>query len=272
MSGRAGVGRGTRAALGLLALAWLAPYAVMLTVSVLDLSAVGTGPVGDWLTLRHYERVLAAPLVGRSLLNGVLVCALILLLQLACCIPCGYALARGRFRGRGLATALVLAAVPIPIHVTALPLYVGFVELGLIDTYAALVLPFAASALGILMFRQAIAGLPEELFEAARLDGLGEASILLRIVLPCIRPTVAAFSVLSVVAHWNDLFWPFLVVESAELAPPALAALFARNAESGTDFGALMASAALVSTPVIAAFLVGQRLFVNAFAFSGVKG
>jgi multiple sugar transport system permease protein len=234
----------------------------MLTVSVLDLSAVGTGPVGDWLTLRHYERVLAAPLVGRSLLNGVLVCALILLLQLACCIPCGYA----------LAPALVLAAVPIPIHVTALPLYVGFVELGLIDTYAALVLPFAASALGILMFRQAIAGLPEELFEAARLDGLGEASILLRIVLPCIRPTVAAFSVLSVVAHWNDLFWPFLVVESAELAPPALAALFARNAESGTDFGALMASAALVSTPVIAAFLVGQRLFVNAFAFSGVKG
>ena len=148
----------------------------------------------------------------RFALNGVIVCAGILVVQVLVAVPCAYALAKLRFPGRAALFALVLLGLCIPIQVPALPLYIALAELGLLNTYFAIMMPFFLSVFAIFLFRQFFKSYPDEIIHAARLDGMSEFEIVWLIVVPSAWPAIAAFSVFSIVAHWNDLYWPLIVI------------------------------------------------------------
>jgi len=264
------------ALLGLGALVILAPYLWMLSASIKPGSEIFRDSLAllpeRFYGVENYSKAFREVPLLRFLLNGAVVCGLILALQLLFAVPCAYALAKLRWRGREAMFALVLGGLLIPAHVPALPLYAGLAAAGLLDTYAALVAPFVISVFGIFMFRQAFRALPDELMQAARIDGMGELGIVWRVVLPNAWPTATAFATFSVVAHWNDLFWPLVAVQSAELATPALGVLFFRAEEAGNDVGALMAASVVVTAPMVAFFLLAQRRFIQGVATAGLKG
>jgi multiple sugar transport system permease protein len=260
-------------ALGLLV---LMPYVWMISASLKPLDELFRASLNLWPerfhAIENYSRVFAQIPVFQYLWNGVVVCAGILAFQLLFAVPAGYALAKLRFPGREWVFGLVMLGLLVPPHVPALPLYVAFSQLGLLNTYAALILPFTISVFAIFLFRQFFKALPDELIHAARLDGMGEAEVVWRVVLPNAWPAATAFAIFSVVAHWNDLFWPLIVIEGQARATPALGVLYFRSDEAGDDFAALMAAAVIMTLPLVLAFLVAQRRFVEGIATTGLKG
>ena len=209
--------------------------------------------------------------MARFLLNGLVVVGGILLFQVLFAIPCAFALAKHDFLGRTILFTLILVALLIPIHVTAVPLYIGFARLGLLNTYFVLIAPFTITVFGIFLFRQFFKSTSNELLDAARVDGLGEWSLVWRVFVPVAWPAITAFATFSVTAHWNDLFWPFIVITSRDLAPPALSVVFFRSEEYGANMGPLMASNLTITAPLVIAFLLAQRRFVDGIALSGTR-
>ena len=219
----------------------------------------------------NYGNALSKVPLLRFALNGVVVCAGILLVQVLVAVPCAYALAKLRFPGRGTLFTLVLLGLCIPIQVPALPLYMGLARAGLLNTYFAIMMPFFLSVFGIFLFRQFFKGYPDEIIHAARLDGMSEFEIVWRIVVPSAWPAIAAFSVFSLVAHWNDLYWPLIVISDTNLATPPLGMMFFADAESGSNYGALTAAATVLTAPLVIAFLIARRRFIEGITMTGVK-
>lgn len=211
-----------------------------------------------------------APLL-RFMLNGVIVCFGILVVQLLVAVPCAYALAKLKFPGSTLISILVLLGLCIPIQVPALPLYIALARLGLLNTYFSMMLPFFISVFAVFLFRQFFKSYPDEIIHAARLDGVSEFEIVWRIVAPSAWPAIAAFSVFSVVAHWNDLYWPLIVVSESRLATPPLGMMYFANAETGSNYGALMAGATIITAPLVVAFLIARRRFIQGITMTGLK-
>ena len=139
------------------------------------------------------------------------------------------------------------------------------------NTFPALVFPFIVSPFGIFLFRQFFKSIPGDIVHAARLDGFSEFSIVWQIMLPMALPAVIAFSIFSVVAHWNDLFWPLIAVRSEHLMPPPLGIMAFKNEEAGNDYGPLMAGATMVVAPLLIAFLAAQRWFIEGLTLGGIK-
>ena len=225
-----------------------------------------------WAAIENYATVFNRVPMGRFLLNGAIVTVSIFALQVLVNLPCAYALAKLRFRGRGTLFTVVLLGLLIPMHATAIPIYILFHHAGILNTYAALILPFAISVFGIFMLRQFFMTVPDDLIDAARIDGISEFGIVWRIMLPTAMPAVTAFGIFSVVAHWNDYFWPLIAVSTRELYTPPLGAAFFRLNDGGTDYGVLMAAATIVIMPLVAAFLLAQRRFIEGVTFTGLKG
>ncbi|WP_114377726.1 carbohydrate ABC transporter permease [Elioraea thermophila] len=253
----------------------LAPFVWMLLTSIRPAEEV-FGAVFDPIPSRfagfeNYAQALFASNVPRAMLNGAVVCLGILAVQLATALPAAYALARLRFPGRGVLFGLVLFGLTVPIQVPALPLYLALAKAGLLDTFFALMFPFFLTVFGLFLFRQFFRTYPEEILQAARLDGMGEFEIVWRLAVPAALPAIGAFSVFSIVAHWNDLYWPLIVVTSRERATPPLGILAFRDAETGGNYGALMAGAALITAPLVLAFLVARRGFVRGLTMTGLK-
>jgi len=221
--------------------------------------------------LANFEQALTSAPLLRFMLNGVIVCAGILVVQLAVAIPAAYALAKLPFTGTRLLFGCVVGAIAIPIQVPALPLYLAFAELRLLNTYFALMFPFFLSVFAIFLLRQVFKQYPDEIIQAARLDGAGEFEIVWRFVVPAAAPAIAAFSIFSIVAHWNDLYWPLIVITETRLAPPPLGMLFFRDAETGSNYGALMAGATMITAPLVLAFLVARRRFIQGITMTGLK-
>lgn len=254
----------------------LYPYAWMISASFKPQSEIFSTSFSliptHWAAGENYAKAFSRVPMLRILSNGVWVCALILVFQILFALPCAYALAKLRFRGRELLFGLVMLGLLVPIHALSIPLYAGARETGLLDSYTVLVAPFALSAFAIFLFRQFIRALPDDLIAAARLDGLGEGDIVWRIVLPNARPAATAFAVFSVVAHWNDLYWPLITITQPQLATPPLGLLFFRAAEVGDDHGALMAATVVVTLPLVLLFLAAQRTFIDGMTMTGLKG
>lgn len=258
-----------------LALAMLFPFYWMIVTAFRPAQEVFSGSF-NWLPqqfvgLDNFRTALAdAPLL-RYMLNGAIVCAGVLLVQLATAIPCGWALARYRFRGDRLLFGAVLLGLCIPIQVPAIPLFLGLAATDLLNTYFALMVPFFLSVFAIFLFRQSFKIFPEDIVQAARLDGLSEMAILWQIVVPASKPAIAAFSVFSVTSHWNDLYWPLIVITNAELMTPPLGLASFADPEIGANFGALMASATIVTLPLMILYLFIQRHFIQGVTNTGVK-
>lgn len=219
----------------------------------------------------NYMTALTRSPMPRFILNGVIVCTSIVLLQLLLCAPAAYALAKLRFPGRDALFALVLICLLIPRHVIALPLFLMSHGLGVLNTYVALIFPYIVTPFGIFLLRQFFKTIPDDIIHAARLDGMSEFAIIWRVVIPMSLPAVAAFAIFSVVSHWNDLFWPLIAVRSEELMPPPLGVLSFRNEETGADYGPLMAGATIVVLPLVLAFLLAQRWFVESLTMRAMK-
>lgn len=262
--------------LAVLGLAMLAPYIWMVAASLKPLDEIFRASLSllpeRLAAAENYGKVFDRVPVAQYLWNGLVVCGGIMFFQLLFAVPAGYALAKLRFPGRDWVFGAVMLGLLVPPHVPALPLYVAFSQAGLLNTYAALILPFTISVFAIFLFRQFFRSLPDELLHAARLDGMGEWSIVWRVVLPNAWPAATAFAIFSVVAHWNDLFWPLIAVQGHARATPALGVLYFRSEEAGDDFGAMMAAAVIMTLPLVLAFLLAQRRFVEGIATTGLKG
>lgn len=218
----------------------------------------------------YYEVLFDQPYLT-FLMNSLIVCVGILLVQLITAIPAAYALAKLKFRGKSILFGAVIACLTIPINVTSIPLYVGIVKVGLLDTYFAMMFPFFVSVFAIFLFRQFFRSFPDSIIDAARVDGFSEGEIILRLILPSAVPAIAAFCVFSLVAHWNDLYWPLIVVTSQDKMTATLS-MMQYQSDFDTDYGRTFASATVVTAPMVIAFLFARRLFIRGITMTGVKG
>ena len=212
-----------------------------------------------------------APLV-RYLLNGVFVTLSIFIIQVLVALPCAYALSKLRFWGRDVVFAMVLVCLLIPVHAIALPIYLMLAKVGLTNSNAALIIPWTISVFGIFLMRQFFMTIPDDLIDAARIDGMSEFSIVWKVMLPCAVPALMAFAIFSVVAHWNDYFWPRVVITGDRnyFTPPLGLREFTGGAD-GDFYGPIMATATIIVTPLIVAFLLAQRKFIEGITLSGMK-
>lgn len=262
-------------ALLLLAAVTLAPFVWMISTSLKAPDEILTTDLHLWprrlTAAENYSRAFQAVPLGRYLLNGVIVTATILVLQLIIAVPAAFALAKSEFRGKGVLFGAVLFGLLVPYHAIAVPLFVGLHAMGALDTYAALVTPFVISVFGIFLMRQFFQSVPSDLVDAARMDGMSDLAIVWRVMVPAAGPAISAFAIFSVVAHWNDYFWPLVAVSSDALFTPPLGVVAFRNDDAGTNYGVLMAAATVIVLPLVAAFLLAQRRFVEGMAFTGVK-
>ncbi|MET4213847.1 carbohydrate ABC transporter permease [Bradyrhizobium sp. LA2.1] len=253
----------------------VAPFIWMVSLSLKPPEEIFQGSFSllpqSWHATQNYSRAMTASPLPRFMLNGVLICTIILALQILVCAPIAYALAKLKFPGRHVLFTLVLVSLLIPSQVLALPLFILAYQLGLLNTYAALVFPFIVSPFGIFLFRQFFNTIPDDIVHAARLDGMSELTIVWRIMLPMAIPALIAFSVFSVVGHWNDLFWPLIAVRSQELMPPPLGLMAFRNEDTGIDYGPLMAGSTIVVAPLVIVFVFAQRWFIEGLTSGGLK-
>ena len=258
------------------AVVMLSPFVWMVLTSLKPQGEILSGELHllpeRWAAIENYTLVWTRVPMARFLLNGAIVTAAIFALQVLVNLPCAYALAKLRFRGRNALFGVVLLGLLIPMHATAIPVYILFHHLGILNSYAALILPFTISVFGIFMLRQFFMAVPDELIDAARMDGVSEIGIVWRIMLPTAIPAVTAFGIFSVVAHWNDYFWPLIAVGTRDLYTPPLGVAFFRLNDGGTEYGVLMAAATIVILPLVAAFLMAQRRFIEGVTFTGLKG
>lgn len=253
----------------------MVPFVWMVSLSLKPPSEIFTTSFSilphQWYAFENYSRAISEASLPRYMLNGLIVCTAILSLQILVCAPCAYALAKLEFRGRSLLFTLVLLGLLIPNQVLALPRFIMGYQAGVLDTYVALIFPYVVSPLAIFLFRQFFKTIPDDVVHAARLDGLSEVAIVWKIMVPMAMPAVMAFSIFSVVSHWNDLFWPLIAVRSENLMPPPLGIVTFKNEEAGNDYGALMAASTLVVLPLVVAFLAAQRWFVEGLTGGAVK-
>lgn len=254
----------------------LAPFALMVATSFKPKEEIFSPEFrllpSRWIGFENYSEAMNQVPLLHFLLNGVIVTIAIFALQVLVNVPAAYALAKLRFRGRTTLFGAVLVCLLIPYQATALPIYLLFHVLGLLDTYAALVLPFTISVFGIFLMRQFFLGVPDDLVDAARIDGMSEYGIVWSVMAPAAIPSLVAFGIFSVVAHWNDYFWPLIAVGQQDLYTPPLGIAHLKLNGEGTAYGPLMAAAAIVIAPLVLAFLVAQRRFVEGITFTGLKG
>jgi ABC-type glycerol-3-phosphate transport system permease component len=229
---------------------------------------------GFWPRLwvpENYRRLLGETLYLRWLANSAIVAFSAALLGVLICAMAAYALAKHRFIGRGALFWVVIASMSIPPFTTIIPLFGWAAQLGIIDTYGVVVVPFAASALGLFLIRQYMLGIPDELIEAARIDGAGEWLIFRRIMAPLARPALGTAGILIFVAAWNAYLWPLVMMRSEEMftLPVGIAGL---NSEQTPEYGMVMAAAVLSSLPIVTVFLLLQKQLVAGLTQGAVKG
>jgi multiple sugar transport system permease protein len=262
--------------LSLGALVFLAPYIFMISTAGKAQSDIFTSSLSlvpqQWFYVQNFTKAFSRVSMGNLLFNGIVVCGLILVVQVVIAVPCAYAMAKLKFRAARAMMVLVMLGLLVPIHATALPLYVAFDKVGGLNSYFALIAPFTISVFGIFLFLQFFRSMPDDLIHAARLDGMTEIGIIVRVVVPNAWPAIAAFAIFSVVAHWNDLYWPLIVISNQAYATPPLGLLYFRAAEAGDDYGALMAATLIITFPLVAVFLLAQKRFVEGITMTGLKG
>ncbi|MCA1510342.1 carbohydrate ABC transporter permease [Bradyrhizobium sp. NBAIM01] len=253
----------------------LVPFLWMISLSIKAPGEIFHASFSFWPVqfygIENYEKALTEAPLLRYMGNGLVVCAVILAFQILLCAPCAYALAKLRFFGRDLVFGMVLAGLILPHQVLSLPLFVLGYKLAILNTYTVLILPYVVSPFGIFLFRQFFKTIPDDVVHAARLDGLCELAIVWKVMVPMARPAAIAFAIFSVVAHWNDLFWPLIAVRDQSLMPPPLGILVFKNEEAGSDYGPLMAASTVVVLPLTIAFLAAQRWFVEGLTGGAVK-
>lgn len=222
-------------------------------------------------TLDNYAEVFSRMNMPTVFKNTLLYIALILIGDLFFNSICGYALAKFDFRGKELMLNFVIALMVLPMEAIMLPLYIEMSQLGWVNTLAALVVPFIAKCFSIYMFRQFFYDIPNDLLEAAAIDGCSPIMTFFRVVMPISKTVYATVFILDFVSHWNDFMWPFLVMTGEDKRTIQLAV----QVFSGTQpvhYGAIMAALVVSAIPMVIMFIFMQKYYVEGIASSGIKG
>jgi len=221
-------------------------------------------------SLAAYRTVLTEAPFFTWFRNSIVVAVSVTLLQLFTSTLAGYIFAKFEFRGRGLLFTLLLATLMVPFPVILIPTYLIVVQLHLLNTLYALIVPGMVSAFGIFLMRQFASGIPDDLIDAARIDGAGEFRIYWRLILPQLQPAMATLGIFTFMATWNDYLWPLIAINDQDRMTLPLALTFF-NSQHSTRYDLMMAASVLIIAPIIIVFLFFQRQFVNAVALSGMK-
>ena len=259
------------AAAWLFALLWLLPllYAVWTAFHAPEFSTrfVPLAP----LSLENFVRAWNAAPFARYFINTFLLVTLTLGCQLVLCTLAAYAFARFRFAGAQIAFALVLMQLMIMPDVLIVENYRTMARLGLVDTIPAIALPYIASAFGIFLLRQAFKSVPRELDDAARVEGAGTIQVLWRLYVPLAKPVYLAYALVSVSYHWNNFLWPLIVTNSVEARPLTVGLQVFASSDQGIDWSVICAATLMTSAPLLLAFLLFQRRFVQSFMRAGIR-
>lgn len=258
----------------LVAVLTLFPLAWMLAVSLMPAGASSAYPpplIPEHPTLDNYRALLQHAGMARHFLNSLVLSCAATLLSLLFNVSAGYAFAKLRFRGREQITRLLLGALVIPAQVAMLPLFLMLKMLGLVNTFAGVLVPSLAGIFSIFLVRQYAATLPDELLEAARIDGASELRIFTSIVVPLLRPILVTLAVFTFLGTWNDFLWPLIVLNDGRLytLPVALASL---SREHVQDSELMMAGSVVTVLPVLLVFLLLQRYYMQGLSSGAVKG
>ncbi len=252
----------------------LLPVVWMVAASLMPTGEATTLPpkfIPDDPTIEHYRAVFTRLDMGRYLLNSTLVALLVTGTSLVINAMAGYAFAKLRFRGRDVTFRVLAAGLMLPVQVVMLPLFLIFKQLGLINTYWGVIIPSMASIFAIFLIRQYATAIPDDLLDAARIDGASEARIFRAVVLPVITPILATLAIWTFLTTWNDFMWPLIVLsdEQRYTLPVALANLLGEHVQ---DVELMMAGSVLTVTPVLVVFLFLQRYYIRGIMAGSVKG
>ena len=250
------------------------PFVYMVSASFKPGSELFSIPVRvfpDDLYLGNYELLFGETSFLRWFANSVFVALARTVIAITLSLMAGYAFAKFEFRFKRPLFFLVIATLTLPLYVILVPLFSMMATLGWMDTYWALILPFTAQAIGIFLARQQLLGIPNELLEAARIDGASEWGIFTRIVVPLAQPVIAVMGILFFTASWNDYIWPLIVLTSDEkftvsLGLPSLIGPYDQ------EYGAVMAGSFLGTLPIVIIFLIFQRRFIEGIMAGALKG
>ncbi len=222
-------------------------------------------------TLDNFRELFARLDFPQFFTNSILVATVVTLGNLVFCSMLGYVLAKYDFAGKALLFRVVLGTLMIPGMVTLVPLFVLIANMGLVNTYGGLILPFLAAPFGVFLMRQFFLGIPDELIDAARVDGASEARIFAQIVVPLAKPALATLAILTFLGSWNNFLWPLVVATTEDRYTLPVALALYSTGQNQTDYGLLLAGAVVVLVPILVLFLVLQRYFVQGVAMTGIK-
>ncbi|WP_372612144.1 carbohydrate ABC transporter permease [Aquicoccus sp.] len=254
-----------------LALIWVLPlvYAIWTAVHPSEYEArfVLSAP----LTLENFVKAWNAAPFARYFLNTFILVTGIVVCQFVLCTLAAYGFARYRFPGRDILFSLVLLQLLVMPDILIVENYRTIGALGLVDTIAAIALPYVASGFGVFLIRQTFMTVPRELDEAARIEGAGPLTILWRVYVPLAKPIYLAYGLVSVSHHWNNFLWPLIVTNSVETRPVTVGLSIFSTTDSGVEWSVINAATLMTSGPLLIAFLLFQRQFVQSFMRAGIK-
>ena len=252
----------------------IAPLLWMVSVSFMAPGEAAQFPpplLPETPSLEYYRTLFGTFGIGRFLANSLLVSTLATILALLFTIPAGYAFAKLRFKGRDATFRLLVAALVVPGQIGMLPLFLELKAMGLVNSYAGALIPWLAGIFGIFLVRQYCLSIPDEMLEAARIDGASEGQILRRIVLPILTPIIVTLALFVFLGSWNDFMWPLIILADQDLytLPVALAAMSRQHVQ---DNELMMAGAVVTTLPVLILFLALQRFYLSGLLTGSVKG
>lgn len=261
------------------ALLFLFPFWYMVIGSLQrepDTSVAGAFPNPANIDLHNYAQIDSRVDLLQGLVNSGIFTAGVVLCTVVFGVLAGYALSVLQWKGRGVTFALALLVQVVPFQLLMIPLYVLIArDYGLSDNYLGMILPFAINSAAVVIFRQYFLQVPQEIFDAARIDGAGELRVLWSVALPLIRPALVTVVLVTFIGPWNEFLWPFLITKEASMQPLAVSlANYISNVASSTanPYGAILAGAVVLAAPVVVLFIVFQRWFIATDIGSGVKG
>ncbi len=254
-----------------LALLWIAPLLYALWAAIHPSEYATRFDLTAPLTTANLVTAWAAAPFPRYLLNSFLLVTLILVAQFVVCTPAAYAFARMRFPGRDVLFAVVLLQLMVAPDVLLVANYGSIARLGLVDSILGIALPYLGSAFGIFLLRQTFRQVPQELEDAARLEGAPLLTRLRRVYIPLARPTYVAYGLVSISFHWNNFLWPLVVSNSVSTRPLTVGLSVFAGTDQGIDWSVISAATLMTSAPLLLAFLLFQRQFVASFMRAGIR-
>jgi sn-glycerol 3-phosphate transport system permease protein len=255
----------------MLGLLWLLPLLFAVWTAFHPSAYVATFDLFAPLTLENFATAWNAAPFARYFLNTVLLVTGILIAQFVLCTLAAFAFARFDFRGRDFLFALVLIQLMVSPDILILENYITIRSLGLVDTLPAIALPYLASAFGIFLLRQTFKSIPKDFEEAARIEGCSTLGVLWRVYIPLGKPIYLAYGLVLVSFHWNNYLWPLIITNSVSTRPLTVGLAIFASPDQGIDWSVICAATLMTSGPLLIAFLLFQRQFVQSFMRAGVR-